>query len=81
MLSRNLIIGRAPQELIDLIGYNPVINVDWSNPEQQLLHVLERINDYQSFVDKNYETALKYAGWDKRLPIIEEALKVHGYVK
>ena len=26
MLSRNIIVGQAPEELIELIGYNPVIN-------------------------------------------------------
>ena len=28
MLSRCVLIGCAPQELIDFIGYNPVINID-----------------------------------------------------
>ena len=28
MLSRIVMLGHAPQELIDLIGYNPVIEID-----------------------------------------------------
>lgn len=71
MLSRCLIIGRAPQELIDLIGYDPVVQVDWNNPQLQLKEILNNIDDYQSLVNKNYGMALKKASWDERWRIIE----------
>lgn len=79
MLSRCLIVGRAPKELIDLIGYNPVIDVDWNAPEKQLSHILNHIVDYQGFVNKNYDIALKYASWDNRVRQIKSILKVEGY--
>lgn len=81
MLSRNVIIGRAPKELIELIGYDPVINVDWTSPEKQLLSILNDINSYQPLVDKNYKTALEYAGWDKRIALITKALYEMGYIQ
>lgn len=79
MLSRCLIIGRAPQELIELIGYNPVIDVDWSNPELQLKQILSDIEEYQEIVDKNYTASLKYASWDNRIEFIKKTLKQEGY--
>ena len=78
MLSRTLILGRAPQELIDLIGYNPVIDVDWNKPEKQLENVLCCIESYQELVDKNYITAQKIAFWDNRLQLIMEKLLLHN---
>lgn len=80
MLSRCLIVGRAPKELTDLIGYNPVVDVDWSNPEEQLACILNHITDYQNFVNKNYDIALKYASWDNRIKQIKRILKSESYV-
>lgn len=79
MLSRCLIIGRAPQELIDLVGYNPVIDVNWNNPMQQLYEILVNIDAYQEIVNKNYLSALKYASWDKRTLLIKNILKENNY--
>ena len=79
MLSGCLIVGRAPQELIDLIGYNPVIDVEWDNPEIQVEGILNNIENYQNLVDKNIESAQKYATWDSRIPLIKEYLAKVGY--
>ena len=70
MLSRIVIIGRAPKELIDLIGYNPVIEVD---------NILHHIEDYQELVDKNRDTALKMGSWKLRMQQIQEWLKSVNY--
>lgn len=79
MLSRCLIVGRAPKELTDLIGYNPVIDVNWNAPEEQLTHILNHIDDYQDFVNRNYSSALKYASWDNRIKQIKSILESEGY--
>lgn len=79
MLSGCLMVGRAPKELIDLIGYNPVIDVDWGNPAEQMKCILEHIADYQSLVDRNYQSAINYADWSKRLPLIAKCLEDAGY--
>lgn len=78
MLSGNLIVGRAPQELIDLIGYDPVINIDWNAPEEQLASILSNIGKYQELVDNNYNIALKYASWDNRIEQIIGILASHN---
>lgn len=79
MLSRCVMIGRAPKELIDLIGYNPVISVDWGNPESQICSILDSLELYQNYVDNNYETAKRMADWSNRIPNIISVLQNNGY--
>ncbi len=79
MLSRNILIGRAPQELIDLVGYNPVVDVDWDHAEEQILHILNNIADYQPLVDKNRATALEKGTWAARMPLLTKYLEESGY--
>lgn len=80
MLSGCVMLGRAPQELIDLIGYNPVIDVDWNDPEHQIKQILENVNDYQELVDKNYYVAKEKASWKYRIPMVKEILEGNGYI-
>lgn len=79
MLSGCLILGRAPKELIDLIGYNPVVDINWDNPEKQIHDILDNIDNYQILVDKNYETARTMASWDLRVQKIVKILSEKGY--
>lgn len=66
MLSRMVIVGHAPQELIDLIGYNPVIELE-TDPEEQILGILSHIDDFQNIVIKNRQTALEFGDWGIRM--------------
>ena len=75
MLSGALIVGRAPRELIDFCGYNPVITLG-DHPSEKIREVLDNISDYQELADRNRVFAEKHAGWDERMKIIEEALSV-----
>ncbi len=79
MLSGCLIVGRAPKELIDFIGYNPVVDIDWNMPDKQILDILNNIEDFQPLVDKNYKTAREKASWDLRIQKIKSILYEHGY--
>lgn len=68
MLSRMVIIGHCPQELKDLIGYNPVIEYDYSTEgSSQINDILNHIEDYQTLVDKNRNAALKHGDWKIRM--------------
>jgi hypothetical protein len=71
MLTRSLIVGHCPGELITVLGYNPVIEVDWENPADQLRSIVSNISKYQSLVDKNYEQALSHASWSSRMNVIK----------
>lgn len=79
MLCKCLIVGRAPRELTELAKYNPVVDVDWSDPKHQLLDILSNLTDYQALVDENYELALKMASWNSRMDFIFEKLGLLGY--
>ena len=79
MCSGALVIGRAPKELIDFCGYNPVIEIDRANCCEQIQDVLDNIDDYQKLADKNRNFACKFATWDSRVKIMLEALKETGY--
>ena len=79
MLSRSVLVGRAPKELIDLIGYNPVITLDTKKAEKQIKDIIDHIGDYQSFVNKNREIALAMAPWSIRIKMIMNWLTKLGY--
>ena len=78
MLSRIVIIGHAPQELIDVCGYNPVIEMPLGDksvsPSTFILDILHNITDYQSLVDRNRQTALEHAPWEKRMRFVQESI-------
>ena len=76
MFSRMVMVGHAPQELIDFIGYNPVIELrDNISAEELIADVIEHIEDYQPLVDKNRETAEWLGSWDVRMKWLMEELK------
>lgn len=79
MLSRMVMVGKAPKELTDLIGYDPVIPVDKQSPVEQIEDILTHVEDYQSLVDKNCETALRFGDWSLRMKLVMEWLKKIGY--
>lgn len=75
MLSRNVIIGKAPKELTDLIGYNPVIELHEEGFAEQVKDILAHIEDYQPLVDKNREAALQMAPWQLRMKQVMRLLE------
>ena len=79
MLSCIVMVGKAPQELIDMIGYNPVINMDIDHVNEQIMDILAHIEDYQELVDRNCETALMYGNWEMRMKEVMMFLKRNGY--
>ena len=74
MLSGILIIGRAPQELIDIIGYDPVIKIDKGNLYNQVKKIIDNIENYQELANKNKRVAMQYADWDLRIKDIQKWL-------
>lgn len=79
MLSRMVMVGRAPKELTDLIGYNPVIDIDYDHFADQVRDIVAHIDDYQAMVNHNREVALRMAPWEIRMKQVMEWLKGLGY--
>ena len=76
MFSRMVMVGHAPQELVDFIGYNPVIELREDISAEALIRdVLEHIDDYQELVDKNRETAERLGSWNVRMKWLMEELR------
>lgn len=80
MLSRMVMVGHAPQELIDFIGYNPVIELDKENPDAQIMDIITHIEDFQDMVDKNRSTALEKGDWAQRMNMIKRYLIFNNYI-
>ena len=56
MFSRCLVVGRATKEMIRLFGHNPVVEIDFDNPVDQLRHLLDNLSDYRPLIEKNYRS-------------------------
>lgn len=80
MYSGTLMIGKAPKELIDIIGYNPVIESPINKLKDTITRILPIINDFQSLADKNKRMACIYGDWKSRFIYLEETLKNEGYI-
>ena len=79
MLSGVVILGRAPKELMDIIGYDPVVHLDKEHANEQILDILAHIEDYQELVDRNRKSALEKGDWKLRIQQMMEVLEGLGY--
>ena len=66
MASKCLVVGHAPAEMIELFGYNPVVEIDKKNPARQLLELLDNFEDYVPLIEKNYAVVASEHTWRKR---------------
>ena len=73
MSSKCLIWGIAPSELIELFGYNPIIEIDIENPVKQLNEMLSNYNSYIPLIEKNYANVISNHQWKNR---IEEIMSI-----
>ena len=74
MLSKCLIVGHAPAEMIQLFGYNPLIEIDYSDPVNQLLGLLDHLPDYQPLIERNYHAVREQHTWQTRWHQIQQIL-------
>lgn len=72
MVSKCLILGHAPLELIELFGYNPVIEINKESPVEQLEHILKNYSDYTSLIEKNYQMVFLKHTWELRWEKIKQ---------
>jgi hypothetical protein len=76
--SKCLVLGHAPPDLVELFGYNPVIEVNHDNAEGQLGEILGAYDDYIPLIEKNYETVRSKHQWrhriDDMIAIMDKAL-------
>ena len=70
MYSRCVMVGHAPQELIDFIGYNPVIEATQDTIQNVIKEILANPEQFQGLVDSNYDVAVNCGSWKSRIPLI-----------
>lgn len=72
-----LIVGHAPQELIDLFGYNPVIEAQAGDEHAQLEWLLADLNAHAVLIERNYSRLLKVGTWSARVRTILDTIRNH----
>jgi glycosyltransferase involved in cell wall biosynthesis len=72
-------VGRAPQELIDLFGYNPIVEADINHAAEQLEEIISNPAKYQPMVDRNYQRLMEVGTWEVRIRQMLQTLSSLGY--
>lgn len=81
MASRCLVVGHAPPEMVDLFGYNPVVELDGSDPAGQIHGLLRDIEAHQPLIERNHSAVLSLHGWNQRWGRILSLIAAHGSVQ
>ncbi|HEV2484002.1 MAG TPA: glycosyltransferase [Terracidiphilus sp.] len=77
MASKCIILGRAPQELIDLFGYNPVIEVRDGHEFEQIESLLNSPDSCHDLVELNYRRLMEVGTVKSRVEQILDILRKH----
>jgi hypothetical protein len=79
MASGCIPVGRCPTELEDLFGYNPVLQLDESNPVTHIRALLSDLDSHRCLVERNLARLLEVGTWDARAQTLLSALQARGY--
>lgn len=77
MASKCLLLGFAPRDLVDLFGYNPVIEIDKHNPQEQIKYLLNNYEDYIPLIERNFHMVLTKHQWKNRISDMIDIIKLH----
>jgi Glycosyl transferases group 1 len=66
LASKCLVVGSAPDEMVRLFGYNPLIQADLCDPAGQLLAILENYDDFAELIEQNYRKVVAEHTWKQR---------------
>ena len=78
MLMGALPVGSAPAELVELFGYNPVVEVNVKFAQQQLRDILRDLPRWQALCDRNRARARSVGVWEVRATQLLGELTSHG---
>lgn len=78
MACKSVILGHAPRELIDLFGYNPVIEADPADFTGQVDRLLRNIGEHTNLVERNFARLHEVGTWDIRIRDLLRRLSSHG---
>jgi hypothetical protein len=66
MVSKCLIVGHAPGEMIRLFGYNPLVEIDLDNAGSQIIDILSDYSSYFALIEQNYRNVIENHTWGHR---------------
>ena len=66
IVSKCLVLGHAPAEMVALFGYNPVVEMDMSDPGGQVIEILRDFESYLPLIEKNFSLVSHDHTWAKR---------------
>jgi hypothetical protein len=75
IVSKCLIVGSLPYDMRRLFDYNPVVEADLNNPEDQILDILRNFPDYIPLIEKNYASVIAQHQWSSRMETIRQHLQ------
>jgi hypothetical protein len=75
MVSKCLIVGHAPNEMLSLFQYNPIIEADMQDPAGQLAHILDHYSEYYPLVEKNFQIVTQGHSWKNRWEQIRQIIR------
>jgi hypothetical protein len=79
MASGAVVVGKAPQELVEIFGYNPVVEFKTANVAGELLEILENIAHYTQMVERNLARVKEVATTQLRVAQLSALLRKRGY--
>ncbi|MDI9569824.1 MAG: glycosyltransferase [Pseudomonadota bacterium] len=74
MASKCLILGHAPDDLVSLFGYNPVIEIDKFNTTNQLKYLLDHYYEFIPLIEKNYQHVKDNHQWSNRIADMQKII-------
>ena len=74
MLSKCLVVGIPPSDIVEVIGYDPVVSYDPEDPGGQLLALLNDWDRHQELIERNYSAVTTRHLWRHRLQSIRPFL-------
>lgn len=74
ILSKCLIVGRIPEDMVELFPFSPVVEADLKDPAGQLKSILSRYESYIPLIERTYRHVLDHHLWDHRVGQIRNLL-------
>jgi hypothetical protein len=77
LAARCIVLGEPVPELVQLMGYDPVIEVDPSDPTGQLTEILAKPDKYQGWVDEAHARLQAVGDWACRVQELHAIVTAH----
>ncbi len=67
MASKCLIVGKTPSDMVEIFGYNPVVEINMDNAAVEILDILRNYGKYKEIIERNYREVHSRHTWKERL--------------